>query len=650
VRLAIAGSVLAVASGLLEGFVTPKAIVLRAIGLPLLAGTLVWALLRERLARPTALDAAAVAWVLAAVAASLAARSPSLAWYGEPEQREGLLTLLALAGLHAATRAAHRSARDLSRTLLLVLLTVAAAALWALLQALGLEPSLGAGAAHYAAGGREWLRPGSTLGDPIRLGVLLAPAIAIAATRIARQPRDRVWLGPLLAVLGAATAATLSRGAWLAAAAGLVVAAWSSWRRGEQRGVAEAFVWAALPALSWAVVLSGPSAGARLLEGLGGGSAEERLAFARAAMAMVARHPWTGVGPDGFALAYPAVQSGAFWAGVPAHAHSALLQTLATQGLVGLAVALAGAAIVWRAVIRHASAWREGLHAALAALVVGALVNPLGHAGSALLAVATGLAAGTRERTGASRSPHARWPLAVGLVVLAALAPDALREWGAQRRAGPVVGTLEASVASPDVRSLAAAAAAADVARSGRPREDAFSRLGADAHLAHARALAARGDAAARAAAIAAERAARAGTDTQPLRAVAWERLGAAVAQQAALAADPLEHARLAESARTHLVEAVRLAPHDAPLITSAARHLWSAGLLDDARTQVQRTRALAPVPGEAHAFAAALALAAADTLAARRALHAALVSPWEDPSDPRRTLASRWLEVLEPR
>lgn len=646
-RLAIAGSVLLVVPGWLDGYVAPKAMLLRLLGIPLLAGTLAWALLRERLARPTALDAASIAWLGAAVAATITARSPSLAWYGEPEQREGLLTLLALFGLHVATRAAHRSARDLSRTGLVLLLTAAAAATWALIQALGLEPVQAADTVRYLADGRTWSRPGSALGDPIRLGAVLAPALAIGATRLARQRSDRIWLGPLLAVMAAALTATLSRGAWLAALAGLVMAAWTGLRRGDRRGVLEAQAWVLLPALLWGVCVLGASAGARLGEGLSSGSGQERLAFARAALAMVSRHPWTGVGPDGFGLVYPSVQSGAFWAGVPAHAHSALLQLLATQGFVGLLVTLAGAVIVWRAVIRHASAWREGLHAALLALAAAALANPLGHAGAAILAVTTGLAAGTRDRTGASRSPHAGWPLTAGVAVLALLVPDALREWGAQRRAGPAVATLEASVASPDARSLGAAASAADVARGGRPREDAFSRLASDAHLARSRALAATDLDAARGAALQAERAAQAGTDAQPLRAVAWERLGAALAQQAALATDPLERARLAEAARVRLIDAVRLAPHDAPLITSAARHLWSAGLLADARSQVERTRALAPVPGEAHAFAAALAWAAADTAAARSALTAALATPWEDPQDPRRTLAQRWLEVL---
>lgn len=650
VRLALAFCVLAVAPSLLDAFIVPKAMALRFVGLPLLAGTVVWALMRERLARPTALDLVGVAWMLAAIAASLAARSRSLAWYGEAEQREGLLTLLGLLGLHLATRVSHRSALDHSRTVFTVLVSVAIAGAWALMQSLGLDPMPAAEAARYTASGGSWLRPGSTLGDPIRLGALLAPALAIGATRLARRPSARIWLGPTLALLAAALAATLSRGAWLASAAGLAAATWISVRRGDRRGALESLAWIVIPAMLWAVVMLGPSASARLAEGLDSGSAMERLAFARAALAMVAQHPWVGVGPDGFGLAYPTVQSSAAWAGVPAHAHSALLQLAATQGLPSLVVTLVGVAIVGRAVMQHASAWREGTPAALIALAVAAVLNPLGHAGAATLAVASGLAAGTRERTGASRSPRAVWPLVAGLVALAALVPDAMREWGAQRRAGPVHATLEASVAAPDTRSLVAAADAADVARAGRPREDVFARLAVDAHLASARALAARGDEAARSAALRAERAARAGADAQPLRAVAWERFGAALAMQASLAGDPIERARLAEAARARLIEAVRLAPHDAPLITSAARHLWTAGLLDDARAMVERTRSFAPVPGEAHAFAAALALADADTVAARAALQQAVAASWEEPSDPRRELARRWLEVLSTR
>lgn len=644
-RAALIACILAVLPSLLEAFVVPKAMALRLLGLPLLAGTLVWAMLRERVARPTALDGVWLAWVVVAVVAAVAARSRSLAWYGEPEQREGLLTLLALAGIHAAARASHRTPRDLSRTLSVVLLVSGLAAAWGLVQALGLDPLVRSDSFAYGA---VRVRPGSTLGNPILLGVVLAPALALGVTRLARQPAARRWMGPLLAVMGCAAVATLSRGAWLASATGIAVAAWLSARLHGRRATLEALAWVAVPAALWAVGMLGPAVGARLAEGAAEGSGAERLAFARAAWGMIAARPWTGVGPDGFALAYPGVQSGAAWAGVPAHAHSALLQLTATQGVFGLLVSLVGAVVVARSVIRHASAWREGLPAALAALAVGACVNPLGHAGAAMLAVATGLSAGTRDRTGASRSPAAIWPLVAGLAVLGSLVPDALREWGAERRAAPIHATIEASLAAPDPRALAAASDAADVMRGLRPRDDAYARLAADAHLARARVLAASGEEGAIPSALRAERAARSGALAQPLRAVAWERLGASLAAQAGLTRDTLARARLAEAARSQFIEAARLAPKDAPLLTSAARHLWTAGSLEDAREFVGRTLRLEPVPGEAHAFAAALALAASDTLTARRELHAARVAQWEDERDPRRALTERWLERLE--
>lgn len=74
-----------------------------------------------------------------------------------------------------------------------------------------------------------------------------------------------------------------------------------------------------------------------------------RLLMWRAAAEMVADRPLTGVGTDAFVIAYPRHRRPEHWLlewnPGPARAHSEPVQIAATQGLVGLAAAAAGAAL-----------------------------------------------------------------------------------------------------------------------------------------------------------------------------------------------------------------------------------------------------------------------------------------------------------------
>lgn len=642
-RAALAAAVLVVAPPMLEAFAAPKAMVLRLTGIPLMLGVIAWRFPRGGISRPSTPDLLAIGALLLSIAAAFRAEAPSIAWFGEPQQREGLSTLLGLAGLHVATRAGHRDAADRARTIAVLIASTGLAALWALVEAAGWDPFPAAGTPPYAG---VDVRPGSSLGNPILLGVLCAAVLPLGLSRLANRPGSTRWVGPLCAAMAAAIVATLSRGAWLAASAGVGVTAVLLTRRHGGRTAAATLAWAVLPAVLMLLTGYAPAVLARLGEGSAAASSAERAVFASAALRLIAAHPWTGVGPDGFMLLYPSVQSGAAWAGTPAHAHSAVLQFAATSGLPALLLALAAAAVLLTRAIAHERDERCGLLPAGSALVVSALLNPLGHAGAALLAVLSAFVIEPRACTPARPRSAVRWPAAAMLIGLAALLPDALREWGAEQRAVAAHVTLEASLTSPDGRSMHAAAAAADVARALRPHEDAYAILAADAHLAVARIAAAEGGETAATAALASEHAARAAISVRPQRAVPWERLAAALAWQATVAESaarrPLEQAALAGVA-----ECERRAPGDAALRYSAAAHLARAGMQTAARGVLQRALALGEAPGEAHAFAAALALAESDTAAALESLRAARMARWEDPGDPRRAQVERGIERL---
>src|SRR5204862_337859 len=90
------------------------------------------------------------------------------------------------------------------------LAAVAVGCVYALLQALHVDPFLWGRTSGYGSG---LTRPFGTLGHPNMLGAAGAAALAIVAT-LPMKP-GRAWLRPALGALFAlATALTFSRGAW----------------------------------------------------------------------------------------------------------------------------------------------------------------------------------------------------------------------------------------------------------------------------------------------------------------------------------------------------------------------------------------------------------------------------------------------------
>ena len=220
------------------------------------------------------------------------------------------------------------------------------------------------GAAQAALGrlpGGAWMRAHGSV-HPVTFGGMLAlsfvAAVPLAVRREAEGP-SRTQVSVFLAVVGAGLALNQTRIALLAVGAGLaVLAAFEPRIRRHWKGALAAAVllvaaWEygpfkrplVRPLLAYAAVfVTGREAV------MDPNSLSVRLPLWRAAWDMFRDHPWLGVGPGSFPVAFPryfqgTIEQQAVWGS----AHNQLLQQLATRGLLG-AVALAGVlgAFAWR--------------------------------------------------------------------------------------------------------------------------------------------------------------------------------------------------------------------------------------------------------------------------------------------------------------
>lgn len=661
--MALATVILGFAPGLLDPFNAPKAAVLRLFGLPLLVWALVDAAVRRAApaARwPRILDLAVLCWLAASSLSAVFGISPRLSLHGEIQQREGLLTVLALGGLYFAARRAHRRAAEARSTIHVVFGSAGLAAAYAMLQRAGLDPLAWTAVATYPAGDDAVLRPFGTAGNAVLLGGVLAPAFA-ACLAFALAPRQRApWRLAALILIGAATAATLSRGALLALIGGAAVAAVVSVRTlGPGAAKRAAFVLASVFGVvaAWsAFALRAPLA-ARAAETLNphAESAPARIEIAKSALAMWAHHPWLGVGPDAFGLAFPAWQTAALWRngwiGIPAHAHSVPLQVLATGGAL---TAAAGA--LWIAalliVLRPGAGrtddadevtLRIALLSCVAALWIGGGLNPVGLAGAAVFVVCSALAANLAQGSPASEkdgplSPRAVTALVAALIVAAVVAlplAGELRGLAAANRAHHAL--LAAVAVPPGARSGPAhdagrwAATATEHARG----EDELWRLRTDAALAGL--AASSGPGARDSLAADALASARVALALEPERAANLQRLGNALSARGEWAA--------ADSA---FDAANRRAPFDGLPLLDRYRSELLRGSPERALETARRIVELYPEEATGHAVEAGAWLALGRREEARRALAAALAARWDEDAGARREAARRFLRGLE--
>lgn len=298
---------------------------------------------------------------------------PLYAWIGTPERRFGAMAWL-LCGI--AFVVGQQLDEDDSRFVAgTAAAACAVAGLWAVAEEAGWRPI-----ALTGAGGR----PVATLGSSAALGAAAA-LLTPACLGIAVDPRWQT-VARRAATVGAgagAVALVLSgaRAAWIGAAvgAGVVVVARRRGLRRHRRlagGLAGGAAAVAVLAL-----LTG--AGGRLADAVtdDSGGPRGRLDEWRVAARVVAGDPVTGVGPEGYRIAFGGAVDEAYERAhgrhpLPDRAHSSVLDVAATTGVPGLVAYLVVVAVAGRFVLRalrSGPGWVAGIAAGLVAYALQSL-------------------------------------------------------------------------------------------------------------------------------------------------------------------------------------------------------------------------------------------------------------------------------------
>jgi Flp pilus assembly protein TadD/O-antigen ligase len=444
-----------------EPFEPPKAALLRTLAWLLVAAWLADGLVARRAPwrelRPNPLLPPALALAAVQILAAAAAPDRGLSLWGSYERAQGLLTLLSYLILFLVVSARLRTLDRARRLIGAMAATAAPLVALAGAQALGWQP------AGLVTDARSPLF--ATLGRSNFLGAYLAMLLPLTVA-LAWTARVRARLALALLAAGQLTviALTLSRGAWLAAGAGLVilVAALAPPWLAMGRRLAGRRQRAAL--VSGLLVAAG-GLGAVLWLAKSAGSTAARLSIWQATAELIARRPSLGYGPDGLGLAFPGIYPPelVYYQGrglTVDRAHNLFLDWAAVGGLPGLLAGLALLAIFFRTgsqLLGQASGERRVLLAGcLAAVAANAAGNLVGFDVTAtaaaswlLLALLPALAGWEPALPRAETAPAGRsqaWRrAAAGLLVLAVaaavvqfnvrpLAAD-VAAWTADRRA-----------------------------------------------------------------------------------------------------------------------------------------------------------------------------------------------------------------------
>lgn len=361
----------------LQPFEAPKSLFSRALMWPTMA-VLLLALARfGRAAIPASrLHVGVAAFVAASAIAAVSAEEPATALYGERTRYLGLTFVVDMAVLYLTVATAFRSSRDWVALGATIMAGSLVALVYALLQRLEVDPV-------------AWIDPGAfgTLGNSNILGHLLA-VVAVTAVCLAVLNPPTVGRGlravaTALAVLVLfAIALVGTRGALIGTAVGLLVplALWSQRARVIRRPALMAVSVVVVAAAVLGLGATGP--GQRLIATVQGAGASDRLLLYGVAIDAIGERPILGYGPDGFGVAYAELHTAesrrASGGAINTSAHSWLLQTAATTGLVGASVLLgsigAALATLWKQVRRQAP-MAAIIAAALASYLVTGLVS-----------------------------------------------------------------------------------------------------------------------------------------------------------------------------------------------------------------------------------------------------------------------------------
>ena len=367
-------------------------------------------------ARRDPLGGAIGLFLLSAFVSALVASRHDAALFGAHESEAGLKTALATSAVYFASRALARDPRHFPRLARAVAVGLIGALLYASIQMLGLDPFPWTRSATIEGVRRI---PG-TLGHANHLGTFIAMCLPVVAcmASVSRSRRSKLlWLALGVASLPV-LAATLSRGAWMAALAGLVVFGLVLARSRSRVRVNRLVLAAALLAAAFLVPLFTPLRSEmvtrfRQITDVRAPSTQSRVHLWRAGIEMARDHPLLGVGTDGYLAAFPRYRTPEYWTiewnGVSAKAHDELIQVAATQGILGLLAALLVALFAARAVMtRPAGFETAAAAAALAAFAVSGLVGFTVVSTGTLAAALAGWAAGAEPRAPDPAAPRDR--------------------------------------------------------------------------------------------------------------------------------------------------------------------------------------------------------------------------------------------------
>ncbi|HEX6852292.1 MAG TPA: O-antigen ligase family protein, partial [Candidatus Polarisedimenticolaceae bacterium] len=326
--------------------------------------------------------AAVLLFLLSSAASTIASIRPELSLHGSSARPAGFLVAAAMTTLFFASRRASDSPRWLERVAAVVTLAAGSASVYALLQLTGHDPFHWLGGATFDGSTRV---PGP-LGHPNSLGAYLAMALPLTLLTVARA---RTAAGRLAALLVSALAlfvlaATLSRGAWIgAAAAGAAFLAIRATGTRPAEAPAQTrrrrLVLLAAAAIVFLLPLATPLGSGfvtrlKQVADLQAPTTRSRVELWGIALGMMSDHPLLGVGTDAYGAAFISYRTPAFsrieWNATTDRAHNEVLQIAATQGGVGLVAALLVGFLVLRACLRVSR--RIEPDAATAAAVVGA--------------------------------------------------------------------------------------------------------------------------------------------------------------------------------------------------------------------------------------------------------------------------------------
>lgn len=394
-----------------------------------------------RVPRPLLLALGALlGWLALAAAVGL---DPVYAWTGTPERHLGVLTwgLAALGLVVGCSLDVRRDGRVLATGLAVAGLGVGATAT---AEALGWEPEV------FEAGARLT----ATLGSSAYLGaatVLLLPiTIGLAADRELPRWVRRVG-GAAVPALVLAALGSGARAAWVGLVAAAIAAGASRrpWQR-PQSTVVAACLGAA--ALGVALLVALTPVGDRLssLTDPGAPGGRGRLDEWRVATSVIADHPITGVGPEGYRIAFADGVDARYERAhgrlqQPDRAHAGPLDVALAGGLPALLAWGAVVVLVGRSVLvtlRRGSGWLVGVAAALVAHLTGQLLlfpiaelEPLAWLLAGLVVASAG--ASSQRPLAVQRAV----PVLLGALAAVALAAGAL-DVAADHRAGMAVDAL----------------------------------------------------------------------------------------------------------------------------------------------------------------------------------------------------------------